>query len=545
MQDLETRNAGTVIVGGGLCGTLAAYELAKDGIPVLLLRDGRGASPQVAGFNVPGSEAGDSTESYYRDTMESARGQADPVLARILCEGSASLPAYLETLGFSFDTGEDGVRRARKSLGSSFARVVGRGNTSGAELLSLLDRKLRETGAVTVAESTRALRLFTKDGRITGVLAYDRNRERFAVIRASRVLLACGGYAGIFPFTSNTRDISGDGLAMALLAGAHGTDLEFVQFEPSAAVWPEAIRGKGMITTLFYEGAILTNNAGERFMLRYSGDAERVNKDRLAKAIATELREGRGSEHGGVWFDARGVNADRMREAYAPFLKRYRDVGIDLLTEPVELANAAHTALGGVKVDSNCETNIKGLFAAGEALGNLHGANRIGGSAGTEMLVFARYVAAKIKGSPLTEPDDSGLPDSVGKLFPVTDGTPLSASRETEIRSGMRALLGKHLGVGREAAGLAATEEALASFLQEVREAAGDGCASLARKLRLENDLIAALAWTKSAALRRDSVGCHWRLDFDRSPQELYRTDVCLRNGSVQATKQPISKEQR
>ena len=525
------------IIGGGLTGTVTAFELAKAGMKVTVIRDGRGASPHVAGFNVAGVEGKDNVSIFAEDTKESAQGQADHALVDILCNGSVELPEYLKTIGFAFDTDEEGTLRARKSLGSSFARVVGKGNSSGAEILSIIDRDLKQRKNVSILEKARALRLFRKNGHITGVLIYEKQSDSFAVIEAPRVLLASGGYAGIFPFTSNSRDISGDTVAMALLAGAHATDLEFVQFEPSCAVWPESIRGKGMITTLFYEGAVLTNSQGERFMFSHSPRGEQVNKDVLAKAIAKELREGKGTPHGGVWFDASGVDSERMLSAYAPFVERYRNVGIDLLSQPVEVANAAHTSLGGIKVNSRCETNISGLYAAGEALGNLHGANRIGGSAGTETLVFSRYVAAAIQSE--TDRGVSAVSEEdIKNLLSNGIEPQLSSERAEQIRTQAAEILGKHLGVEREEKGLSFAVSELERLYGEVSASSfGAKSKDLFEKLSLENLLITAFALAKSALLRDNSVGCHLRIDGKAPTYAIYRTDARVVGNTVCVSK--------
>ena len=537
MIEYRKITADVAIIGGGLTGTIAAFELAKAGLKVTVVRDGRGASPHVAGFNVAGAEKGDSIGVFVEDTKESAQGQADPALVDILCNGSAELPEYLKIVGFAFDTDENGTLKARKSLGSSYARVVGKGNSSGAEILSIIDKDLRQRENVSILEKARALRLLQKNSHITGALVYEKQTDSFAVIEAPRVLLASGGYAGIFPFTSNSRDISGDTVAMALLAGAHATDLEFVQFEPSCAVWPESIRGKGMITTLFYEGATLKNALGERFMLAASPRGEQVNKDVLAKAIAKELREGRETPHGGVWFDASGVDSERMLSAYAPFVERYRNVGIDLLTQPVEVANAAHTSLGGVKVNSRCETEISGLYAAGEALGNLHGANRIGGSAGTETLVFSRYVAAAIQSE--TDSRATAVSDEDVKSL-LSDGKepPLCAERAEQIRAQAAELIGKHLGVEREEKGLSFAASELERLYGEVRESSlGAENKGLFEKLSLENLLLTALALARSALLRDNSVGCHLRIDEKTPADTIYRTDARVVGNTVCVSK--------
>ena len=537
MFEYKTMNTEVAVIGGGLTGSVAAYELARAGMRVTVIRDGRGASPHVAGFNVAGVEDGDSIAIFSQDTMESANGQADPALVDVLCNGSAELPQYLETLGFSFDTDESGRLKARKSLGSSFARVVGKGNSSGAEILALIDKDLKERDNVSILEHTRALRLLCADGRVCGVLLYDKQSDQLTVLQAPCVLLASGGYAGIFPFTSNSKDISGDTVAMALLAGASATDLEFVQFEPSCAVWPESIRGKGMITTLFYEGAVMTNALGERFMLSYSSDAERVNKDVLARAIAKELREGRASEHGGVWFDCRGVDAQRMLSAYEPFVRRYQNVGIDLLSEPVEVANAAHTSLGGVKVNAHCESEVDGLFAAGEALGNLHGANRIGGSAGTETLVFGVHVANAIRTHAKSDVSEKAS-ELADRLLSESSLPLLSCERAAQIQAEAKDLLGRYLGVEREEGGLTVAVAELQRLYDEVRASSlGSGNRELFERIGLENLLITALALAKSALLRDDSVGSHLRIDKHSSSERVYRTEARLVNDTVCTSK--------
>ena len=168
-------NTEVAVIGGGLTGTVAAFELAKAGYSVTIIRDGRGASPHVAGFNVAGAEAQDNADTYIKDSLESGGGQADPALVELLCCGSTRLPAYLDTIGFSFDTDENGNLKARKSLGSSFARVVGKGNSSGAEILSLIDKELKQNQNVRILDNARALRLFRDGDRITGVLLFEKH----------------------------------------------------------------------------------------------------------------------------------------------------------------------------------------------------------------------------------------------------------------------------------------------------------------------------------------------------------------------------------
>ena len=202
------------------------------------------------------------------------------------------------------------------------------------------------------------------------------------------MILATGGFGRLFPESTNSADIGGDGCAMASLAGCGLTDMEFIQFEPSAAVWPPELSGKSIITTMFYEGAVLRGGDGKRFM------DERVSKDVQSKAIAEQILKGNTTPHGGVWFDATAVPDHLWDTVYKPYLDRYLKYGIDMRKEPVEIAPAAHTTCGGVIVDENCRTGVPGLIACGEVTGGLHGANRLGGNAGLETMVFGR-VAGK------------------------------------------------------------------------------------------------------------------------------------------------------
>ena len=271
-------------------------------------------------------------------------------------------------------------------------------------------------------------------------------------------------------------------------------------------------------------------------MFKHSPDGERVNKDVLARAIARELKEGRATEHGGVWFDTRGVDRERMLSAYAPFVNRYKNVGIDLFSEPVEVANAAHTSLGGVKVNSKCETDIAGLYAAGEAIGNLHGANRIGGSAGTETLVFGRHAAESIKENGKSSAV-SVKEEDIGKLF-SRPGAPIEDNRLKQMRAEAKDLLGQYLGVEREEEGLKTAIKTLEELYKEVCSSSyGEQNATVFEQMSLENLLITALALAKSALLRDDSIGSHLRTDHTSPSENVYRTDVQIIGDEISVTK--------
>lgn len=526
-QPFRTERSDALVVGGGITGLIAALKLAEAGIRVRVLSTGLGASPYVTGFEVPVCP-GDSMECFLEDVARSGCGQGSKELEEILCRGSEKVIPFLRSIGFEFDE-KDGRMAARQPVGASFPRVIGHGNTSGVMILNLVEKRLKELPAAELSTGVRALRLLKNGNRIAGAFCYDENTKEYLICRANQVLLACGGFSKLYPFSTNTKDIAGDGPAMAYLAGAELTDMEFVQFEPSVAVWPEEIRGKGMITTLFFEGAVMKNGNGERFMLKYGPQGEQVNKDVLGKRITEELLAGNGTPHGGVWFDATAVKEERLHEAYEYFMKRYRDVGIDLSKTPVELAPAPHTSLGGIRIDGRCRTAVEGLYAAGEAAGHIHGANRIGGNAGLEILVFGAIAGEEMVKYAGLHPGDADPAPETDELTGRT-GTPMTAERLREIRKAMEELLQENLWIFRNGEGLARTARQLEQYAREVSGAALEFSSEGALDtLRLENDLLTAWTLALSALNRDSSVGCHNRTDAPEAPEEPYQ--ICLKNG--------------
>ena len=293
-----------LIIGGGLTGIAAAYEIIKNSdLRVDLLQCGGGASPYIHGFSLPlGND--DSEELFYEDSMTSGYQQSRASLVRRLCHESLNLPEYFRELGLEVDSNENGYQLI-KSLGSSVPRIAGIQNNTGPAMMSRLRKKLHASDRYREHSNFRALELVKQNDRIVGAYCYDKENDCFCTIGAKLVILATGGFGKLFPESTNSDDIGGDGCAMAYHAGGKMTDLEFIQFEPSAAVWPEALIGRSIITTMFYEGAVLRGKNGERFMLRYTPDGECVSKDQLAKCIADEIRQNGGSPHGGVWCNRR------------------------------------------------------------------------------------------------------------------------------------------------------------------------------------------------------------------------------------------------
>lgn len=500
-MDGERMNPDVLVIGGGLSGLTAAYEAVVHGARVILLRNGAGASPFVHGFNVP-LDPLDSAECFLEDTLRSGYHRNDPKLAKKLCFEAADLLPFLNALGIDFDR-EDGGYKLIRPLGAAYPRVASVGNATGAAIMKKLHRSLEACRGCETIDNVRALALLTEDGRVCGAFCRDVRNGKPLRFGAKAVVLATGGFCGIFPFSSNTSDIGGDGIAMAYEAGAALRDLEFIQFEPTISVFPEKVRGKGIISTLFYNGAVLYNREGKRFMLDYGEQAERVDKDVLSRHIFEEIRAGRGSEHGGVCFDATGVDPTLLKTTYPMYLERYLDCGIDLRKEPIEIAPAPHTSIGGVKIDETCATTVPGLFACGEVAGGIHGANRIGGNAGLETLVFGRTAGDSAAAYAAAHAVLRNGEAEERQSTPTADPALLE-----ELTRTLHAAMDGAMNVLRNKKQLDAAADALQDAICRLGPERGG-----LKENRLYNDLLTGYLAVLSARERTRSVGCHVRTD--------------------------------
>jgi len=545
-KNINIFNFDALVIGSGIAGLVAARKLAsKEGRGVAVIGNGVGASPYVHGFNMP-LHPEDSAELFLKDTLTSGRGQSTPELAETLCYKASELIPMLKELGIEFDRNEDGSYSLLRPLGASVPRVASAGNHTGVAIMNAIRRELESIPSVHFFDRCRALRLITDNGKVLGAVVADLAAKSFTVYLADVTVLACGGFCNIYPFSTNSSDIAGDGIAMAYYAGADLTDMEFIQFEPSAAVAPAALRGKSVITTMYYEGAVLKNTKGERFMLNYSEDGECVNKDVQARCIFREIAEGRGTENGGVYFDATGVGKEKLDKLYPSYVKRYADVGIDISTTPFEIAPAPHTSLGGVMVNPDCSVkNLKGLYACGEIIGGIHGANRVGGNAGLEILVFGN-IAGESADKYLAENCSSKIPLVLEQADAIVNrpGEQPIQGRADNIRRELQTILSEDLNVLRNGKDIEASIEKLKALIAEVRSYTTEipylGAVKL---LRLENDLLAALALAHSALLRNESCGCHVRTDCPDADTDSkkYRVVISMgEDGTMKAERKDV-----
>ena len=367
-----------LVIGGGLAGWRAAEAAVKRGASVALVANGVGNSPDIHALNVP-VRADDSVERFIDDTLTSGKGACDPKLVEVLCRESVKLADE-----FPFDRNADGSYKLLQPLGCSVPRCVSIDHKIGARILAKIKRDLSDKVEVIHG---RATQLFHNYSLFT--IHYSLGDDD-GTCTARSVVIATGGWCGKYAFSDNPPELRGDGIDLAVNLGAATRDMNLVQYEPTVALAPAKLRCIPVITTMLYEGATFRNRLGDEFLAD-----KHANKDEISRAILAEIKAGRGVD-GGVWFDATGVPREILETTYIDTVRRYASAGVDITREPMLVAPAPHTSLGGLVIDARCRvlradgSPIPGLFAAGEVTGGVHGANRIGGNAGTEVLVFGR-----------------------------------------------------------------------------------------------------------------------------------------------------------
>ena len=406
MKAIETD---ILIVGGGLAGRNAAAEIRESdpGLRVLLCATGGAASTEIMGFSAP-VHPDDSPELFLRDILAAGGGFADPLLARTLAERAIPELRRLERLGIRFDKLPDGRYDTVNAVGSTHPRVVHSGTTTGKQAIHLLD---------TEPVPMRIVQLLKNKGTICGAVAENGSR-----ISAKAVILAGGGFAGLWKFSTWSRNLRGDTLILAADAGAELTGLGCVQFEPTVSVFPPKTVRFPVITTVLHEGAVLRNRHGHSLLL----PGEPVpRKSELARRILREINAGNALAHGGILYDFSAVCESAFARKYPEYYTKFKRLEPDFKRLAFEVKPGAHTTLGGIRINSRCESAVPGLFAAGEAVGGIHGCDRIGGNAGLEVFVFGRIAgksaaeyAANTKRLPLPAP------------APLPDPTPETVFRE-------------------------------------------------------------------------------------------------------------------
>ncbi|MER6613839.1 fumarate reductase/succinate dehydrogenase flavoprotein subunit [Streptomyces xantholiticus] len=438
MTELERQQWDVVVVGAGGAGLRAAIEARERGARTAVICKslfGKAHTVMAEGgiaASMGNVNSGDNWQVHFRDTMRGGKFLNQWRMAELHAREAPDRVWELETWGALFDRTKDGRISQRNFGGHEYPRLAHVGDRTGLELIRTLQQKIvslqqedkRELGdyeaGLKVFQECTVTRVLKGDGRVSGVFCYERESGRFFVLEAPSVILATGGIGKSFKVTSNSWEYTGDGHALALLAGAPLINMEFVQFHPTGMVWPPSVKGILVTESVRGDGGVLRNSEGKRFMFDYVPDVfkekyaqsedegdrwyddpdhnrrppELLPRDEVARAINAEVKAGRGSPHGGVFLDvSTRMPADVIRRRLPSMYHQFKELAdVDITAEAMEVGPTCHYVMGGIAVESDTAAalGVPGLFAAGEVAGGMHGSNRLGGNSLSDLLVFGR-----------------------------------------------------------------------------------------------------------------------------------------------------------
>ena len=397
-EKYEIHEHDVLIIGAGGAGLRAAIEALAEGASVgVVCKSLLGKAHTVMAEGgiaaaMANVDASDDWRTHFRDTMRGGKFLNNWRMAQLHAQEAPERVRELEQWGALFDRTADGNILQRAFGGHTFKRLCHVGDRTGLEMIRTLQDRGVHLGIDVYMEC--AITRLLKDGeRVAGAFGYWRENGRFVVFRAKSVVIATGGIGKAWRITSNSWEYTGDGMALAYDAGAELMDMEFVQFHPTGMVWPPGVQGILVTEAVRGEGGVLRNKDGERFMERY--DPERMDlstRDVVARAIYTEAKEGRGTEHGGAYLDISHKPPEYVKKKLPSMYHQFRELAdVDITKGPMEVGPTCHYMMGGIRVDAEtAQANVPGMFAAGEAAAGLHGANRLGGNSLSDLLVFGR-----------------------------------------------------------------------------------------------------------------------------------------------------------
>jgi succinate dehydrogenase / fumarate reductase flavoprotein subunit len=569
VESYQSFDYDVLVIGAGGAGLRAAIAALEKGARVGVVSKtllGKAHTVMAEGGmaaalgNVRGE---DNWRVHFRDTLKGGAMLNNWRMVENFTREAPQRVLELERWGAVFDRTPDGRINQRHFGGHTYPRLAHVGDRTGLEMIRTLQDQAVRLGVKVHMEST-VYRLLQDGDAVVGALGYDRNTGEFLVFRAGAVVLATGGLGRIYEITSNSWECTGDGFALASLAGADLIDMEFVQFHPTGMIWPTGVMGILVTEGVRGEGGVLKNSQGRRFMFdnipeRYRGEfaeseeeAERwlagdpsarrppelLTRDVVARAIRCEVNEGRGSPHGGVFLDIASRRSPeyikkKLPSMYHQFMKL---ASLDITKEPMEVGPTCHYMMGGVRVDPDTQmTTVKGLYACGEVAGGLHGANRLGGNSLTDLLVFgnrAGAAAAEFAGGQgaFARLDGAQVQGYIAEALSPFGG---SGENPFEVMRELRSSMQKNAGIMRVKEEL----EAQLELLQRLKERAWNARASGSRAynpgwhtaLDLRLMVEVAQAVVLAALARKESRGGHARLDYPDPDPAFARLNLVVR----------------
>jgi len=547
--DYEEIRVPALVIGAGAAGARLAIELRQQGIEPLVIgkRDYGDAHTTWAAGGINASlgsrDPEDSWEIHAADTLEEGHFLNDPDAVELVTREMPDRIRELDEWGMAFARTDDGNIQQRYFGAQSFRRTCFVGDRTGEAMLDTLVEKAQSL-EIPYRENVMITRLLSDGETVSGAVGFDMETGDFLAFVTDHVVLAAGGSSAIYNrHSSRDEENNGDGPALALDAGAELLDMEFVQFHPTGMVgvrYGDEWDGRLVTEAVRGEGGRLYNSEGERFMERYSPDQMELDaRDVVARAIAQEIREGRGTDNGGVYLDISHRDADYIRERLPRMVERFESLGVDITTDPMEVAPTAHYTMGGVDINPYTgETAVEGLYAVGETTAGVHGANRLGGNSLAETVAIAKpvgqHIATTINSAGIATDGGSKTADRpvVGTDAEFSVRMRAQAEREFAALERLEAadgettpeqlleelgeLLWSHAGIIRTGEELQAGLDALAVLQDRVADLAvvSDRTGrSFELAVDLGFSLTVAEATLRGALMRVESRGAHYRAD--------------------------------
>ncbi|MFE2754721.1 fumarate reductase/succinate dehydrogenase flavoprotein subunit [Actinosynnema sp. NPDC059335] len=595
MPELERHSFDVLVIGAGGAGLRAAIEAREHGMRTAVLCKslfGKAHTVMAEGgiaAAMGNVNSNDNWQVHFRDTMRGGKFLNNWRMAELHAKEAPDRVWELETYGALFDRTKDGRISQRNFGGHEYPRLAHVGDRTGLELIRSLQQKvvsLQQDDHAETGDYESRLKVFAEftvtdlvldGGRIAGAFGYWRESGRFVLFEAPAVVLATGGIGKSFKVTSNSWEYTGDGHALALRAGASLINMEFIQFHPTGMVWPPSVKGILVTESVRGDGGVLRNSDGKRFMFDYipevfkdkyadnEAEADRwytdpgnnrrppelLPRDEVARAINSEVKAGRGSEHGGVFLDvSTRLPAEEIMRRLPSMHHQFKELAdVDITAQPMEVGPTCHYVMGGVQVDPDTgASSVPGLFAAGEVSGGMHGSNRLGGNSLSDLLVFGRRAGAGasdyvsgLDSRPVCT-DEAVAEAERTALAPFSgDGGENPYTLHMELQQSMNDLVG----IIRRADEMAQAIERLEELKRRAATVVVEGHRQFNPgwhlALDLRNMLLVSECVARAASLRTESRGGHTRDDYPGMDADWRRKLlVCTLSGSsVEVVEEP------
>lgn len=586
-MDYQIYEHDVLVIGAGGAGLRAAIEASASGASVgLVCKSLLGKAHTVMAEGGVAAALGnvddrDAWSVHFADTMRGGQYMNNARMAELHAKEAPERVRELEGWGALFDRTTDGRILQRNFGGHKYARLAHVGDRTGLEMIRTLQDHGIHQGLDVHMECT-ILELLKDGNRVVGAFGYDRERGRFRVFRARSVVLATGGIGKAYRITSNSWEYTGDGHSLAYEAGADLIDMEFVQFHPTGMVWPPSVRGILVTEGVRGEGGLLKNKDGHRFMFddipdlykhqtadnveegwRYTqGDKdarrppELLTRDHVARCIVREIKEGRGSEHGGVYLDIAWIKerlsngSEHIKKKLPSMYHQFKQLaGIDITKESMEVGPTTHYVMGGVRVDPETQmSRVPGLFAAGECAGGLHGANRLGGNSLSDLLVFGKRAGESA--AVFAKEHDVGVVDT-DQVGEIAQRALQPFSRDGEgpyaIQQDLQVMMQGLVGIVRQDPEMQRALDGLVQLNDRANQVSVVGHREYNNgwhtALDLRNLLTVSEAVARAAIMRQESRGAHFREDYLAKDDAWGKQNIIIRkapDGMMQVDCEPI-----